>query len=253
MNEVCGRRIGPCSRLMARRSDCMQGVIAVAIAVLGVARPVHAQSSASAAGDAVAVDPPVTPAEPVLPEPGGEPVAPPAPVAPEIAAAPRAASEPLAGFVGKFFVRDPDDRFVLYIGGRIMVDSRMYVNPGELPSGVTANSSADPRPKNTVFLRRARLELGGSLAEHYDFTLQGEFATTPDDGFYGTVTDASINIDYTPYARVKIGQFLAPFTLDNATSSKYHSFMERSLPVRALAIPGAFEIGAMVWGQPRTT
>jgi len=195
------------------------------------------------------------PAEPAAPAPAA-PVAPPvaaAPVAPAVASAPAAslASEPLAGFADKFFVRSPDDRFVLTVGGRIMVDSRNYLNPGKLPDGVIASSSADKRPRNTVFLRRARLELGGTLAEHYDFTLQGEIATTPDVGAYGTVTDASINIDYSPYARVKLGQFLAPFTLDNSTSSKYYSFVERSLPVRAIGIPGTFEIGAMVWGQPR--
>lgn len=209
--------------------------------------------ASSPTGNAVSTDIDPPPSVPVDPAPVPPEPAPPAPVPPPVVrAAPAAAPapEPLAGFAGKFFVRDPEDRFVLYVGGRIQVDSRNYLNPGDRPDGVLTNSSGDLRPKNTVFLRRARLELGGNLAEHYDFTLQGELATTPDEGFYGTVTDASINIDYTPYARVKLGQFLAPFTIDNATSSKYHSFMERSLPVRALAIPGAFEIGAMVWGQP---
>src|SRR5262249_44771659 len=158
------------------------------------------------------------------------PPAPAVPLAVPPPPAPPAPSEPLAGFADKFFVRAPDDRFVLTVGGRIMVDSRNYLNPGSLPAGVSAGSAADKRPNNTVFLRRARLELGGTLAEHYDFTLQGEIATTPDVGAYGTVTEASIQIDYSPLARVKLGQFLAPFTLDNATSSKYYSFMERSLP-----------------------
>ena len=229
-------------------------VIATLIMQLaGTAARAQPTLGAALEADATTVDPPsAPPPEPVSPEPAppSEPVAPPPSVVVTAPAPAARAAEPLAGFAGKFFIRDPDDRFVLYVGGRIMVDSRNYLNPGDRPDGVATNSSSDPRPKNTVFLRRARLEVGGSLAEHYEFTLQGELATTPDEGFYGTVTDASINIDYTNYARVKLGQFLAPFTLDNATSSKYHSFMERSLPVRALAIPGAFEIGAMVWGQP---
>jgi phosphate-selective porin len=210
-------------------------------------------STRSGSPDAAPPEP--APPQPAPPEPAATPPVVPSPAAPsppavQTGAPPALASDPLAGFADKFFVRSPDDRFVLYVGGRIMVDSRNYLNPGKLPDGVTASSSGDKRPKNTIFLRRARLELGGTIAEHYDFTLQGEIATTPDVGAYGTVTEAAINIDYSSYARLKVGQFSAPFTLDNATSSKYYSFMERSLPVRAIGIPGVFEIGAMVWGQP---
>lgn len=57
-----------------------------------------------------------------------------------------------------------------------------------------------------------------------------------------------LNIDYTRWANVQMGQFDAPFTLENRTSDKYFDFMERSLAVRALGVPTNKELGLMVWG-----
>jgi len=47
---------------------------------------------------------------------------------------------------------------------------------------------------------------------------------------------------------VQVGQFDAPFTLENRTSDKYFDFMERSITVRAFGVPTNKEIGAMVYG-----
>src|SRR5262249_20189917 len=48
---------------------------------------------------------------------------------------------------------------------------------------------------------------------------------------------------------LQVGQFDAPFTMENRTSDKYIPFMERSLTVRAFGIPSNKEIGAMLWGE----
>ena len=44
-------------------------------------------------------------------------------------------------------------------------------------------------------------------------------------------------------AILQVGQFDAPFTLENRTSDKYFDFMERSITVRAFGIPENKEIG----------
>jgi phosphate-selective porin len=47
---------------------------------------------------------------------------------------------------------------------------------------------------------------------------------------------------------LQVGQFDAPFTLENRTSDKYFDFMERSITVRAFGIPDNKEMGGMVHG-----
>ena len=49
-------------------------------------------------------------------------------------------------------------------------------------------------------------------------------------------------------AILQVGQFNAPFTLENRISSKYTDFMERSITVRAFGIPDNREMGAMLHG-----
>ena len=61
-------------------------------------------------------------------------------------------------------------------------------------------------------------------------------------------TDVFINIGPTPWFNFQVGQFDAPFTLENRTSDKYFDFMERSLAVRAFAVPNNKEDGIMLWG-----
>src|SRR5690349_11875528 len=57
--------------------------------------------------------------------------------------------EPLAGFSdGTAFLRAPDNSFVLFPNGRLQVDGYFF-------------KSANPPPKDTFLLRRARIELGG--------------------------------------------------------------------------------------------
>jgi hypothetical protein len=182
--------------------------------------------------------------------------APPAAPAPEIAPAPAPPAtegEPLAGYNGSFFLRDPNDWFVLFPKGRMQIDWYNFLNDLEAPKDPVTNlpltnSADDKRPKSTLFIRRARVELQGTIFKHFDFSLAGEFATVPATGSYGAVTDAFVVVDYMPWAKLQVGQYDAPFTLENRTSDKYFDFMERSLAVRAFSVPQNKEAGAMLWG-----
>src|SRR5207244_381508 len=123
-----------------------------------------------------------------------------------------------------------------------------FLNRGDAPSGVDSNAAKDPRPKDTLFVRRARAELQGTFMGHFDFHIAGEFASTPATGATGTVADAYVIVDYLPYLKLQAGQFDLPFTLENRTSDKYFDFMERSVVVRSFGVPANKDQGAMLFG-----
>jgi hypothetical protein len=156
---------------------------------------------------------------------------------------------PLAGYSDKsFFLRDQTGNFVLVPKGRVNVDYYHFLNRGDLPSGAQANGPTDPRPKDTMFIRRARVGFAGTLAKLVDFRFEVDAASQATAGQYGTVTDASVVFNSNPYLQVEVGQFYAPFTLENPTSEVYTDFMEKAAAVR-FAVPNAREIGLMVQGK----
>gem|GEM_PF-401911 len=177
---------------------------------------------------------------------------------------------PLAGFHnGLFYMRDPDDNFHLFIQGRMQLDFYGYAGPGV----------GDTNLKPTLFVRRIRPEVTGDVLGHFLFMIAGDFGATGLDNPKGTnqvsasspgaapsastarfaaadatkfsaaATDAFINYRNTSVFNVQVGQFDAPFMLENRTSDKYIPFMERSLAVRAVGIPTNKEIGGMFWGE----
>ncbi|MES1209882.1 MAG: porin [Pseudomonadota bacterium] len=165
------------------------------------------------------------------------------PQAPTAAPAPVPPSESLAGFSdGTPFLRSPDRSFVLFPGARLQTDAYVF-------------RSADKTPNNTFLLRSARLELGGWVGSWVYFFLTGEFAQAPPPAA-APVAPANLltNDDYVAIAPwgnlavLQVGQFDAPFTLENRVSSKFIPFMERSVTVRAFGIPDNKEMGAMIHG-----
>jgi len=173
------------------------------------------------------------------------PVPPPSPPPPEIPAPPAAeASQPLAGVSdGSMFLRSPDDEFVFFPNGRLQVDTYVF-------------HSDNKTPNNTFLIRRARLELAGWIAKLAYFHLAGDFAAgvPATSGVPAVQTNLDTTDDFValaPFgtiAALQVGQYDAPFTLENRTSDKYFDFMERSITVRAFAIPSNKEIGTMVHG-----
>lgn len=157
---------------------------------------------------------------------------------------------PLAGYTNNMpFIRSRDSNFVLIPSGRLNVDGYFFLNRGEPADGVTPDGNNDDRPRHTIFLRRARAEIMGTVLKHFDYMLAGEFATAPTGAQSASATDVFVNINYTPWANIQIGQFDAPFTLENRTSDKYIDFMERSITVRAFGIPQNKDAGIMLAGM----
>lgn len=189
--------------------------------------------------------------------------------------APRAASSstvPNAGFHGGVpYVKDSRDRFRLYLQGRMQIDSYQYFGRGVSQTQLTS----------TLVLRRVRPEISGEILDTWQFMIAGDWGGTGLDNPNGTnesqaaapgspptattgryasaqtpavrssPTDVFINWRGGELANVQVGQFNAPFTMENPTSDKYLPFLERSLPVRAVGIPNNKELGVMFWGNTR--
>src|SRR6058998_341787 len=107
--------------------------------------------------------------------------------------------------------------------------------------------------KDRFRLRRARINLTGDFAEQFDFKVEGDFGqgdgiNSNRTAFSGT--DIWLNWHQFPGAQIKIGQFKAPFGLDQLTPDTSLYTIERTLPTGAIT-PDR-QIGVQLWGMPFT-
>ena len=125
--------------------------------------------------------------------------------------------------------------------------------------------------KDRFRLRRARITLTGDFAEQFDFKIEGDFeqsdaaitalrtvnvttgattTVTNSNRVEFSATDIFINWHGIPEANVRVGQWKAPFGLEQLTPDATIYTIERSLPTGALTPER--QIGAMLWGKPLT-
>jgi len=170
-----------------------------------------------------------------------EPTVPPLPPPPGDKMTP---ADPLAGWSGDTpYLRSADNEYVLMPGGRLQVDGYFY------------KRDTDKMPTPSIILRRARLEVAGWVGPWFFYNIAGDFALGAPAGAdpvaqsWLATTDDFVGIaPWGNVAMLQVGQYDAPFTLENRTSDKYFDFMERSLTVRAFGVPSNKETGAMVNG-----
>jgi phosphate-selective porin OprO/OprP len=86
-------------------------------------------------------------------------------------------------------------------------------------------------------IRRARLDLKGSITPYFAYRLQTEFADKP------KILDANAEIRITDYFTLTIGQFKVPFSMENLASSNKLEMIDRSQVVEALVARGKDVIG----------
>lgn len=127
-------------------------------------------------------------------------------------AAPAAADEVKVSTKGGLEVESYDGESSFELGGRLMVDAAFYDEDG--------NTLGDGTE-----LRRARIEMEGTFQGDWGYELGVDVA----DG------DADVKDAYLEYlgfwpGKLKVGQFKEPFSLEELTSSRYITFMERALP-----------------------
>src|SRR5213082_3853291 len=105
--------------------------------------------------------------------------------------------------------------------------------------------------KDRFRLRRARINLTGDFAEQFDFKVEGDFENS--DGLNSNrtafeATDIFINWHQFPWAQVKMGQWKAPFGLEQITPDTTLYTIERTLPTGA--ITPERQVGVQLWGKP---
>ena len=123
-----------------------------------------------------------------------------------------------------------DGNFSTQIGGRIQADWAYY------------DDDKTTLGNGTEF-RRIRLFSEGTFFKVWDYKAQFDFA----DG--AEVKDGYIKYKGLENVGITIGQYKEPFSLEELTSSKYITFMERSLPVEAFAPSRKIGIGADTGGD----
>src|SRR5438128_607171 len=146
------------------------------------------------------------------------------------------------------YVQQRGSEFKLVLGGFIQINFEDGdVSAFEGRFGQTAL-------KDRFRLRRARINLTGDFAENFDFKIEGDFEQN--DGTSGNRTDFSgtdiwLNWHQFPGAQIKVGQYKAPFGLEQLTSDTTLFIIERSLATSA--ITPERQIGVELWGKPFTT
>jgi phosphate-selective porin OprO/OprP len=91
--------------------------------------------------------------------------------------------------------------------------------------------------KDGFDIRRARLDIKGTITPYFAFRLQTEFADKP------KIIDASADIKLTGFFIITAGQFKIPFSMENLTSSNKLEMIDRSQVVEALVARGKDVIG----------
>lgn len=126
-----------------------------------------------------------------------------------------------------FYLRGKDD--VLKIGGWYQFDARFYLD--------------EDHPKaNTFDNRRARFDVRGVLENDWGYRLYASFIGSP------VLQEAWLAYQRFPFARLKLGQFKEPFSLEGQYSARWIDFVERSMGVTALQ--PAEDTGVMLFGTP---
>ncbi|WP_333878042.1 OprO/OprP family phosphate-selective porin [Methylobacter sp.] len=122
-----------------------------------------------------------------------------------------------------------DGNFTAGINGRLQVDSQVNVN-----NKVTTLTGANlpDQLDDGVALRRGRLGIEGTFFKSSIYKFEYDF--TRGNGTTGAgVTDAYIGYNFSKPFQVKVGAFKEPFSLEEATSNRYITFIERNMATNA--------------------
>src|SRR5213596_1549522 len=156
-------------------------------------------------------------------------------------------------YVEKAVVEEKPPVYVLQRGPEIKLTLGGFVQANFEDGDVSAFEGrfGETALKDRFRLRRARINLTGDFAEQFDFKVEGDFENS--DGLNSNrtafeATDIFINWHQFPWAQVKMGQWKAPFGLEQITPDTTLYTIERTLPTGA--ITPERQIGVQLWGKP---
>lgn len=120
---------------------------------------------------------------------------------------------------GGLEVRTVDNEFTFKIGGRIQAQYDSYQDAMNLIKGEGDTGS-------NLFIRRARLYVKGDVYRDWAYKIQFNVADSGSGG--GTFEDLYIRWKRYSLATITVGKFYEPFSLQQQTSSKWVTSIERS-------------------------
>ncbi|MBA2658235.1 MAG: porin [Nitrosospira sp.] len=133
-----------------------------------------------------------------------------------------------------------DGNFSFSMNGRLQAASQYnFINEVEPAFGTNL-----PNELNSgMNIRRARLGAEGTFFKILDYKLEYDFSRG--NGSVGSgITDAFVRLNHTPALSYKIGSFKEPFSLEEAASNRYLTFIERHMSVNAFVDnPNTYKTG----------
>jgi len=115
-----------------------------------------------------------------------------------------------------------DGKFKLKVGGRIQTDFALI----DAEDAVADALPGLPRYETGAEFRRARLYVAGTIYDAVEFKAEYDFA-----GGDPAFKDVYLGLTQVPVVQnIRVGHFKEPFSLEELTSSKYITFLERGLP-----------------------
>jgi len=117
-----------------------------------------------------------------------------------------------------------DNNFDIKIGGRFQLDGAVIDPDDRTKEAFPDLSGTDAE------IRRVRIDILGTIYRNYGFKFEVDFARWPDILY----KDVYIDVKNIPYiGTIRVGHQFEPFSLEEETSTKFITFMERSLPTLA--------------------
>lgn len=124
----------------------------------------------------------------------------------------------------------PDGDFKLKIGGRIYNDWGWMRQDSDVKNHTKLDTTPIGDQQDGTEFRSARLYVAGTIYDNVDYKVQFDIGGKEEETDKRPVfKDVYLGIRGLPFGYLKMGHFKEPFSLEQLTSSRFITFMERSL------------------------
>lgn len=133
-----------------------------------------------------------------------------------------------------------DGNFAISLNGRIQPASQYnFINDPAPAFGANTSNELN----SGMNIRRARLGVEGTFLKIWDYKFEYDFSRG--NGTVGSgITDAYVRLNHTNALSYKIGSFKEPFSLEEAASNRYLTFIERHMSVNSFVDnPNVYKTG----------
>lgn len=133
-----------------------------------------------------------------------------------------------------------DGNFSMSLNGRIQPASQYnFVNDPDPAFGASTANELN----SGMNIRRARLGVEGTFLKQWDYKFEYDFSRG--NGTVGSgITDAFVRLNHTDALSYKLGSFKEPFSMEEAASNRYLTFIERHMSVNSFVDnPNTYKTG----------